>query len=177
MSRRPWRTRVGPLLLAVAALAGCSDGRSSPEPAASSTQLADDETDTVAPASPPEAAGLLVELVAVGGMCPAGECRSVTTVDRAGTWAVVAEDGGSRTGTLSEGLLADLTDEVEGTPPGALTVTPFTGECARDMDGTEWILTLLPGTGGEQRVSTCEHVIPDGPLLAVLAAVSEETAA
>lgn len=144
-----------PVVLVVSLLAGCGvDEPSAPEPA-----------------------DLLVELVAVGGMCPTDECRSVTTVDRTGTWVVAAEDGSRRTGALPTDLLAELTAEVERTPPGSLTSTPFTGECARDMDGTEWILTLLPGSGAEQRVSTCEHVIPDVPVVAVLQAVSEETRA
>ena len=140
------------VVLAVVALGGCATDRSTP-------------------------AELLVEVVAVGGMCPTAECRAVTTVDRAGTWTVANEDGSASTGTLPAGLLTELATEVDGTAPGSLTVTPFTGECERNMDGTEWILTLLPGSDAEQRVSTCEHVIPDVRLMRVLEAVREETRA
>lgn len=140
------RSRIGaPALLAAALLAGC--GSAGPAPVAATA---------TPPSADPDA--LLAGLVAQGGMCAGGPCRTELTVLRDGRWrATRAAEEPERTGTLEGARLAELREAVAGTTLGG--APPFTGTCPTAYDGQEIVVTWAEA-GETRSASSCEVEFP-----------------
>lgn len=179
------------MLVLALALAGCaslspsapapSDPASSdvaPPPATESPATPAPTSSASATTSAAGAAGGLLAVERVGGMCPSGsECRQVLTLAADGTWRSEDETGAVEQGRVDDDVLAQVADAVATADRDRLTGTPFTGECERHMDGTELVLTLRPGAADELVLSSCVYELPqEGPLVDAVLALWEATA-
>lgn len=127
-----------------------------------------------APSPTPEPVVLLVKTETRGGLCLSGTtCESSITVMSDGTWTRVV-NGAERTGTLSGGRVAALTNAVELTELAA--APPFIGTCPMAYDGQEQVLTWLQ-EGEPVTVASCEREYdPTDPLVVASAELSAELA-
>lgn len=137
--------------IAVATLAGCSNG--------GSVQL--------------PGTGPLVTVTMRGGDCPAGTCEQSVILERDGRVHAAAKPPNDL-GQVPADAMAALTAAVNQTDYAALKSHPFTGQCPTTFDGQELVFEFNAGTT-TQRVASCEVDIDWGsPLfVAVGAALGE----
>lgn len=157
------------------ALTGCA----SLEPSAPGPPVAEPKARTTAAPQPVVApAASLLAVEEVGGMCSSGkECRHVVTLEDDGRWRTDDDTGDRERGTIDDTLLAQVAHAVATADRDRLTATPFTGQCERDMDGTELLITLRPGAADELVLSSCVYELPtEGPLVDAVLALWEATA-
>jgi hypothetical protein len=82
--------------------------------------------------------GVLVTYEAAGGECPEGPCGFTAEILRDGT--VTRSDGMEQ--TVDAPSLARLVEQVGSADWQAILAVPFEGECPRNFDGQEEILTF-----------------------------------
>ena len=133
------------LALQLAALAACSEQES-------------------APAAP------LVTVEWRGGLCPYGGCSTTFELTADGAYRFSQGDGTEATG-VTDGAKA-LSDAIARADFDAVSIRGSTEICPTAYDGQEVIYTFH-APGGDERMSTCEHVIewdlpPFPRLLAIL---------
>jgi hypothetical protein len=109
--------------------------------------------------------GPLVTVQMRGGLCAAGSCDRMVTLERDGR-VHSAEKPPNDLGVVPADAMAALTAAVQSTDYVALKAHPFTGECPVNVDGQELIFTFAVGTGTE-RVASCEVDIDRGSPLFV----------
>jgi hypothetical protein len=112
-------------------------------------------------------AGPLVTVELRGGLCAAGPCDRMVTLERDGR-VHSAEKPPNDLGVVPAEAMAALTAAIQSTDYVALKSRPFTGECPVNFDGQELIFTLAAGSG-TQRIASCEVDIDWGhPLFMAL---------
>lgn len=115
-----------------------------PQPAASSTSMAESTTE-------------LVRIRRHGGLCPTGPCGSET---------IITVDGkivGAKEHLSSQGL-ADLREAIDTADFVAIKARPFTRMCPTDYDGQETIFTFTTEQGTE-KLPSCTYDLTDVQLI------------
>jgi hypothetical protein len=136
------------LVLACAALAGCSNG-----------------TGVQLPGSGP-----LLTVTSRGGDCPAGACDQTIYLERDGRVHAAAKPPNDL-GQVPADVMATLTAAVNQADYAALTSHPFTGECPMNFDGKELIFEFAVGSS-THRIASCEVDIDWGSPLFVAVGVA-----
>jgi hypothetical protein len=114
--------------------------------------------------------GPLMTVQMRGGMCPAGTCDQLITLERDGRVHSAAKPPNDL-GVVPGATMATLTAAVQATDFAALKAHPFTGECPVNFDGQELIFEFAVG-GGTQRIASCEVDIDWGHPLFVAVGVA-----
>ena len=105
----------------------------------------------------PDPGAPLVEIEARGGLCPEGECHSITRITRGGVVAYLGPAGEATT-PLDPGTAAALRQAVDSADYRAIAGRPFLGQCPIAVDGQE-IVYRFHAPGGVVELSSCEVAI------------------
>jgi hypothetical protein len=141
------------------------------------------ETNTVRPnaalSAAPQALGpTLLTVRYTGGMCPNGECDTLVSVNRDGTYARTSRQMPPKRGTLGQAQVAALTQAMARADFAQVKSVKFTGTCPIAYDGQELTYTFFTARGPEVIASCAVDIDEASPLFvsvqAILDAVNQE---
>ena len=115
-------------------------------------------------------AGPLLSVQMRGGMCPAGACEQMITLERDGRVHSAAKPPNDL-GVVPAEAMAPLTAAVQAADYVSLKAHPFTGVCPVAFDGQELVFEFSVGNG-TQRIASCEVDIDWGHPLFVAVGVA-----
>lgn len=109
-------------------------------------------------------------------MCPNGECRSLTVIERDGRIRRV-EPSPAWVAEADRESIARLATAIDAADFAALRADAFTAECPTAYDGQELVYTFFVG-GVTEPISSCSvRIDRDAPLFVAVAAVLAQTPA
>ena len=119
---------------------------------------------------PPASAGPLVTVVATGGMCSTGTCRSVFAIETDGR-VHQTEPEASEISQVTAESIDVLQTAIDSTDFEAIRSRPFLGTCPTAFDGQELVYMIATAHGAE-RIASCDvEVDPQAPLFVAIHAI------